>query len=522
MEAEERRIRQRLKDDFRHFADRCLKIRTKEGRIQPLELNRAQLYIHERLEAQLKQTGMIRALILKGRQQGCSTYIEGRYYWKVTHRFGVRAYILTHEDPATQNLFEMAYRYHEHNHPLVKPVTGSASAKELHFPILDSGYKVGTAGTKGTGRSGTYQFFHGSEVAFWANAESHAMGVIQAVPDIPGTECVLESTANGIGNYYHSQWQLAEAGLSDYIAIFIPWYWQPEYTKSLPDDWMLTDEEVDLLNKFIDDGLTEEHLCWRRAKIVSFTTGGESGDWKFKQEYPFTAAEAFQTSGDGGYILPKEIMDARKDTDAVAAGAKVVGVDPARYGDDRTSIAWRQGRVWYKKENHIKKSTMEVAGICAKILDADREIAMMFIDVGGLGAGIYDRLVELNYGSRITPVNFGERALNYDAPTVQGPDGKQVKAEENVDRRAEMYREAKKWLNQKPCKIPDEDSIQADACVAGFSYDSKQRLRIESKKDIRKRGMRSPDEWDAFILTFAEPVQPKKHGAFRQPTSSVA
>lgn len=94
---------------------------------------------------------------------------------------------------------------------------GASNAKELYFSDIDSGYKVGTAGTKGVGRSSTIQYFHGSEVAFWPHAETHAAGVLQAIPKEPGTEIILESTANGIGNYFHKMWREAERGESEYI-----------------------------------------------------------------------------------------------------------------------------------------------------------------------------------------------------------------------------------------------------------------------------------------------------------------
>lgn len=79
-------LRQRLKDDFEFYAPRCLRIRTKEGAVKPFHLNQAQRYIHERLEQQKRELGYIRAIILKGRQQGCSTYVEGRFVWRTTHR----------------------------------------------------------------------------------------------------------------------------------------------------------------------------------------------------------------------------------------------------------------------------------------------------------------------------------------------------------------------------------------------------------------------------------------------------
>ena len=139
MDQRERLIRTRLRDDFSHYALKCLKIRTKAGDITPLALNRAQRYLHQKLEEQLATTGRIRVLTLKGRQQGCSTYVGARFYHKATHSRGQRVFILTHEQEATDNLFDMANRFHEHCPGLVKPHTGASNAKELDFDQLDSG-----------------------------------------------------------------------------------------------------------------------------------------------------------------------------------------------------------------------------------------------------------------------------------------------------------------------------------------------------------------------------------------------
>lgn len=93
-EQAERQIRARLMRDFPFYAERCLKLRPKAGELVPFTMNKAQLYIHQRIEEQLESLGRVRALVLKGRQQGVSTYVGGRFYWKVSHRQGVRAYIL--------------------------------------------------------------------------------------------------------------------------------------------------------------------------------------------------------------------------------------------------------------------------------------------------------------------------------------------------------------------------------------------------------------------------------------------
>jgi len=300
MDARERRIRRRLRDDFEYYARKCLYIKSKDGRVAPLVLNRSQQYLHKRLEAQLKETGKIRALVLKGRQQGVSTYTEGRFYWKVTHRRGVRAFILTHEDAATQNLFEMADRYHTNCPHVVRPSTGASNAKELTFGKLDSGYKIGTAGTKAVGRSSTVQYFHGSEAAFWPNADSHFAGIMQAVPHADGTEVILESTANGAAGRFYEMWCDAEKGRGEYIAVFMPWFWQLEYSVD-PSGFSFSKEDRQLAVTY---NLTEGQLAWRQLKIQEL----KSEDL-FNQEYPCTAQEAFLISGRPAFD-PKALMAA--------------------------------------------------------------------------------------------------------------------------------------------------------------------------------------------------------------------
>lgn len=492
LSAREREIRQKLKDDLEHYAGKCLKIRTKAGQVQPLGFNRAQRYLHERLEAQKAETGKVRAIILKGRQQGCSTYVGGRFYHRVTHSKGYKVFILTHEQEATDNLFDMANRFHEHCPAVVRPNTGASNAKELYFDKLDSGYKVGTAGTKAVGRSQTIQLFHGSEVAFWPHAETHVAGVLQAVPDIDGTEVILESTANGIGNFFHERWQEAESGISEYEAIFIPWYWQDEYRKPVPKDFIMTEEETAYQEAY---GLTLEQMAWRRNKVTEL-----GDDLLFKQEYPATASEAFQLTGHDSYIPAALVLKARKNK-VEGFGPLVIGADPARYGDDRFSVAWRRGRKILKVENRFKIDTVAGANWLKSIIDEDKP-ARMFIDVGGIGGGVIDILKDWGepYSDIIKGINFGSEPQD----TYTGHGGPR-------NRRAEMWKRSKEWLEDVAgVDIPDRDSIQADACAPSYKYDMNSKLLLQSKEDMRRKGIRSPDEWDAIALTFAEPVSEKK------------
>lgn len=495
MSSEEREIRLRYKTNFPFFAEKALKIRTKAGENLPLRLNSIQAYIHDRLEEQRRDAGKVRCLVLKGRQGGVSTYTVGRHYWQVSHRKGCQAFILTHEQPATDNLFGMVERFHRNNKPGLRPETGASNAKELIFPGLDSGYSVGTAGSKAVGRSKTIQLFHGSEVAFWPNAGEHFAGVGQAVPDMSGTEIVLESTANGIGGEFHERWQMAEAGEGDYLPIFVPWFWTDEYQRVPPVGFSLGEEEQEYSALY---GLTLPQMVWRRAKMAELKDPA-----LFKQEYPATAAEAFQATGHDAFIPSQLVLAARK-RDCEAIGSLILGVDPARFGDDSFAIAMRQGRKvhWIKRRHKLDT----VAGANWVRQEIDRlKPAKVFIDVGGLGAGIVDMLRDWGdpYEKLVEGVNFGSAPQE---PVHYSPSGDVVPAARN--RRAEMWMRSRDWLaDEGGADIPDDDALHADAVAPSYKYDARQFLVLEAKEDIRKRGLRSPDGWDAVALTFAAPVK---------------
>ena len=286
-------IANELASNFELYALNCLKIRTKNGDVKDFELNEAQQYLNKRCEEQLKKNGKVRAIILKGRQQGISTYIEGRLFWRTTNNAGRRAFILTHEAEATKNLFEMAERYLQLCPSFMCPRVGASSDRELSFNLIDSGYRVGTAGNKNTGRSSTIQYFHGSEAAFWDNASDIAKGALQAVPDADGTEIFIESTANGKLNWFYEQWMLAQSGESEYMPIFIPWFWQSEYRTKPSETMITTKEEMQLMKLY---KLDMYQIAWRRKKIAELSSAGLRGEDEFRQEYPCSWEEAFEAS----------------------------------------------------------------------------------------------------------------------------------------------------------------------------------------------------------------------------------
>lgn len=324
---------QRLKDDFALYAKLCLNIRTKQGRIEPLEMNAAQRHIHRQIERQRKKTGRVRAIILKGRQQGCSTYVEARFYWKVTHSRGQRAYILTHLDEASRNIYQIAKRFHDLCPEEVKPQTKLSNSKELFFGALDSGYAIGTAKSQGIGRGATIQFFHGSEVAFWANAEEHVTGALQAVPDMEGTEVILESTSAGPSGLFYKMAMEALAGNSEYELVFVPWFWQEEYKKTPPKGFKLDSDEQAYKKAH---KLTLAQMCWRRRKIAEL-----GGIFAFRREYPATAEEAFHADLPQALWSRAQIERDRLRHSAPDMRRVIVAVDPAvsaKSGSDETGI----------------------------------------------------------------------------------------------------------------------------------------------------------------------------------------
>lgn len=492
--------RQLLKDDYTFYSRNCLHIRTKEEGLQLLSLNAAQTYIHERIEEQLAKEGRVRALILKGRQQGASTYVEGRFIHKTTHNKGKRAFILTHDGESTDALFEMTKRYYDNLPMYVKPVIAASNAKELKFSLLDSGYKIGTAGNAEVGRGQTIQYFHGSEVGFWKNAGKLTKGVMQAVPKGGGSEIILESTANGVGNYYHKQWVAAEKGLSEFIAIFIPWFWQPEYRAETKEDFALTEYEETLIESY---GLDHQQLQWRRFKIIELSADGVDGEKAFKQEYPMTASEAFQVTGGGDTLINADICMKARSYEANGSGPLIVGVDPSRGGDRFTTIN-RQGRKLYgitvrsgEECNKLGKNVSFLKNILDTVCPiAGKKPDRMFIDFGS-GADIVDRLHELGYSEIVKAVHFGASPIDN---------------EKYTNKRNEMWGELADWMNDEslPVDIPDSDDLQADICASPYDRDSKDRRVLWAKAKIKEKLGFSPDIGDSSALTFAEPVAETK------------
>ncbi len=506
----------RMRDDFPLFAKRCLKIRSKSGEIKPLALNRGQLYLHEKLEKQRLSGKPVRAIIVKGRQMGISTYLQGRFYWRLwgsKKGIALNAFILTHEIPATENLFGMAQRFHDHMPDDVKPATKTANAKELLFAGNECGYQVATAGSREVGRSATIQLFHGSEVPSWPNADEHVVSLLTtALAKGPGTEGILEATAKGIGNVFHKMCMAAVRGDSEYEAIFIPWFWDEGYQTPCPGDWAdampKAWHEYAVLHK-----LTFEQVYWAwltnrtLAQSKSLTTDEPCPD--FRQEYPATFEEAFQSSGNS-FIPALSILKARQKRlggdKIVGRGPIIVGIDPAAQRD-KLGIIDRCGRVAGERicERWPPNADVEYVGAkIAAILNRIRPDAVNIDTSEGFGAALYNWLLNHGWGHVVNAVSFGSN------PIGNGPTGDDLYA----NRRAEMWDWTREWFETVGgVQMPDDDGLHADVAApvwgpgATRNSPTTNELIIESKDKIRDRLGASPDLGDALALTFAVPFE---------------
>ena len=195
----------------------------------------------------------------------------------------------------------------------------------------------------------------------------------------------------------------------------------------------------------------------------------------------------FPSAGDDQFIGANTVDEAMKRVKYQDMSAPIViGVDPARFGADATVIAVRQGRDIVKIIRHRGDDTMTVVGY---VIDAIEEYkpTLVVIDEGGLGAGIVDRLKEQRY--KIKGINFGNKSKN---PIMYG------------NMRAQMWGDMREWL--KTASIPNDRFLKTDLISPMMKPDSRGTIFLESKKDMKSRGLASPDAADAIAVTFAFPV----------------
>jgi hypothetical protein len=187
-------------------------------------------------------------------------------------------------------------------------------------------------------------------------------------------------------------------------------------------------------------------------------------------------------------LIPAELVDAAIAREiAVDPNTGVIyGVDVARFGDDRTVLIKRQGNVVIDIKAWNGLDLMETTGRVVNEARMDKP-ELINVDSIGLGAGVADRLRELGFNVR--DVNVSESA------SMNNPQAAKL--------RDELWLSVKEWLTQRACHIPANDDLRQELVAPTYSFLSNGKLKVESKGEMKKRGMRSPDLADALCLTFA-------------------
>jgi len=235
---------------------------------------------------------------------------------------------------------------------------------------------------------------------------------------------------------------------------------------------------------------TTRHIDSRTCQMTNkkelqewLDTYGEDSDFfrvRVRGQFPKLAVTQF---------IATDIVDAGMrfeiELEAYFAMPIVLGVDVARYGDDKTVVSIRQGRKLLTQLKWRELNTMEVAERVATLMREFKPQAT-FVDAVGIGAGVVDRLRQLNY--EVIEVNAGSKAMDN---------------ETYYNKRAEMWGRMREWIRD-GADIPQDQDLRDALTGIEFSFDDKERIRLERKQDMKKRGQESPDEGDSLAHTFAE------------------
>lgn len=235
-------------------------------------------------EHDYRMTGQ-KAIVLKARKEGITTIIAALFFLDSVNNENTESVVIAHDLKTTEMIFRIIKRFWENLPSWKRPEAKYASKREFFWPDIGSSFFVGTAGSKEFGRGLTPTNVHGSEVAFWPNGDEIVSGLLEAVP--PEGNIFLESTANGMGNYYQEEWELAENGGSVFKPLFYPWFKFKEYKKDPEPGFTLTEKEQKVAERH---DLSLAQMCWLRDKAIALKK-------KLPQEHPSTPADAFISSG---------------------------------------------------------------------------------------------------------------------------------------------------------------------------------------------------------------------------------
>ena len=294
--------------DYEYYSSKLLKIKDQNQQLLPLNFNPPQKSMHKAVEEARSKGKLCRFIVLKARREGMSTYWEGRLFHSTHMNENTDGAIIAHEREAGEKIFNMCKLFYDCLPKQLQPMSRLNSKRELSFenpdqktkhlnPGLRSSLTVLTAGKKDVARGSGYNNLHCSELASWTSPEDVIPALIPTIPKTLESMIVYESTAKGVGNFFHEEWKAAVEGSSNFIPFFLAWFDLPEYVRQFHNIKertafleSLTDEEKELKSTYL---LSPEQLYWRRTTIADLRSDAEL----FRQEYPSNPEEAFVVSG---------------------------------------------------------------------------------------------------------------------------------------------------------------------------------------------------------------------------------
>lgn len=307
----------RVKHDFEYWGSTCVTIQDKNTKEEiKFILRKPQRKLLRELEDMRLSGVPIRIILLKARQWGGSTLVQLYMSWiQLFHHTRWHSAIVGDVDEQARNIRGM-YEFMAKKHPVdvfdVKFKNKFGSPKNKTIVGRECNIDIGSMQKPDSLRSADYSMAHFSEVGIWKatkgkTPEDLIQGIRVSIAKVPDTLIVLESTAKGVGNFFHREWQAAEKGLSGYRPVFVAYFEIETYRKPVEDyeSFIATLSEQEW--EHWDLGATLEAIAWYRQHKAD----ENMDDWRMQSEFPATALEAFATTGRRAFA-PKYVRNVRR------------------------------------------------------------------------------------------------------------------------------------------------------------------------------------------------------------------
>jgi len=298
----------RLKHDFEFWAFRTIKIEDKLSlQLIPFKLRGAQHKLLMSFESQRLKGIPIRTIVAKARQWGGSTLTQIYMFWiQQMHKTNWHSAVIAHLDDAAKNIRGMYSRAAKHYPADVGIVTlAPYEGSSKNRVCVETGGIMGVGSVQNPDQFHSYNYAlaHLSECGYWGETtKKSATALVQAlrpsVPNVPMSMIVIESTANGRGNFFHKEWVAATTGGSRYDAVFVAWYEIDLYQKPIKD-YLAFLKKIDhhLKHKYFwslwERGATLEGINW----YMSFQEEENLSDVQMWRQFPSDAGESFSSTG---------------------------------------------------------------------------------------------------------------------------------------------------------------------------------------------------------------------------------